>query len=148
MKKKPTKSITNRRYATSSVKPNALGAFPSSGTAILTDFMKNIPKFPKITKNIEKTRFQKFQNNTPKTLYPNGWNELGPLIIDSLTGHYSVGLGRIEDFYVNPILSSVLSPQPTGHYHTNFKLESEGEQLILSNQIGMVVDSISFPNKR
>ncbi|MDG1841416.1 MAG: GEVED domain-containing protein [Crocinitomicaceae bacterium] len=50
--------------------------------------------------------FQKFQNNTPKTLYPNGWNELGPLIIDSLTGHYSVGLGRIEDFYVNPLDST------------------------------------------
>ena len=51
-----------------------------------------------------------------------------------------------EDFYVSPILSSVLLPEPTGHYHTNFKLESEGEQLILSNQIGTVVDSISFPN--
>ena len=50
--------------------------------------------------------FKKFQNNNPKTLFPNGWNELGPLIIDSLTGHYSVGLGRIEDFYVNPLDST------------------------------------------
>ena len=47
--------------------------------------------------------FNKFQNNNPKTLYPNGWNELGPLTVDSITGHYSPGLGRIEDFYVNPL---------------------------------------------
>ena len=51
-----------------------------------------------------------------------------------------------EEFYVSPILSSLLSPQPIGHYHTNFKLESEGEKLILSDQIGTVVDSISFPS--
>ena len=50
--------------------------------------------------------FNKFQNNNPKTLFPNGWNELGPLTIDSITGHYSPGLGRIEDFYVNPLDSS------------------------------------------
>ena len=50
--------------------------------------------------------FSKFQNNNPKTLFPNGWNELGPLTIDSITGHYSPGLGRIEDFYINPLDSS------------------------------------------
>ena len=32
-----------------------------------------------------------------------------------------------------------------GHYHTNFKLDSDGEQLILSNEAGIIVDSISFP---
>ncbi len=43
------------------------------------------------------------QNNPqPKDLYPNGWRELGPLNIDSLTGHYAAGYGRIEDFYVDP----------------------------------------------
>lgn len=35
-------------------------------------------------------------------LFNNGWQELGPYTIDSITGHYAVGLGRVEDFYVNP----------------------------------------------
>jgi photosystem II stability/assembly factor-like uncharacterized protein len=43
------------------------------------------------------------QNNpTPKDLFPNGWEELGPVTVDSLTDHYSVGLGRVEALYVNP----------------------------------------------
>lgn len=37
-----------------------------------------------------------------------GWNELGPAIIDNITGHYSAGLGRIEDFYVDPITPSLI----------------------------------------
>ncbi|MFT6246773.1 MAG: hypothetical protein ACJAXI_003556, partial [Crocinitomicaceae bacterium] len=41
-------------------------------------------------------------NPTPENLFPNGWNELGPYTIDSLTGHYSAGLGRVEDVYVDP----------------------------------------------
>lgn len=39
------------------------------------------------------------QNN--KALF-NNWNDLGPYSIDSITGHYAAGIGRIEDFYVNP----------------------------------------------
>lgn len=48
--------------------------------------------------------YQDFLNNnpTPKDLFPNGWEELGPVTIDSLTDGYSVGLGRIEALYVNP----------------------------------------------
>ncbi|NRA11103.1 MAG: T9SS type A sorting domain-containing protein [Crocinitomicaceae bacterium] len=41
-------------------------------------------------------------NPTPESLFPNGWNELGPYSIDSITGHYSAGLGRVEDVYVDP----------------------------------------------
>ncbi|MGB1102768.1 MAG: GEVED domain-containing protein [Crocinitomicaceae bacterium] len=37
-----------------------------------------------------------------KTLFPEGWVELGPSNIDSITSHYSTGLGRLETFYVNP----------------------------------------------
>jgi len=55
-------------------------------------------------------------------------------------------LSTEEDHYVSPILNDVLSPQPIGHYHTNFKLDSDGEQLILSNEAGIIVDSISFPS--
>ncbi len=29
------------------------------------------------------------------------WREIGPTTIDSITGHYAVGLGRIEDVYVH-----------------------------------------------
>jgi hypothetical protein len=35
-------------------------------------------------------------------LFQNGWEDLGPLRVDSITGHYAAGLGRIEDFYVQP----------------------------------------------
>ncbi|MGB0885349.1 MAG: VPS10 domain-containing protein [Chitinophagales bacterium] len=48
--------------------------------------------------------YKTFLNNTisTKSLYPNGWRELGPFRIDSITGHYAAGLGRVEDFYVDP----------------------------------------------
>lgn len=46
--------------------------------------------------------YKKFQANNPKNLFPNGWNELGPSTIDSITGQYSVGLGRVVAFYVDP----------------------------------------------
>ena len=38
----------------------------------------------------------------------NPWIELGPNTIDSITGHYSAGLGRIEDIYVDPTNSNLL----------------------------------------
>lgn len=52
--------------------------------------------------------FQQFlaENSTPESLFPNGWEELGPYTIDSLTGHYSAGLGRVEDVYVDPANSN------------------------------------------
>jgi photosystem II stability/assembly factor-like uncharacterized protein len=31
-----------------------------------------------------------------------GWEELGPYYIEEVTGHYAVGLGRVESFYVDP----------------------------------------------
>jgi len=34
--------------------------------------------------------------------FTNGWNDLGPLFVDSISGHYSAGLGRVEDHYVDP----------------------------------------------
>ena len=33
--------------------------------------------------------------------FDNGWEELGPYYIEEVTGHYAVGLGRIESFYVD-----------------------------------------------
>lgn len=34
--------------------------------------------------------------------FDNGWEELGPSRIDNITGHYSAGIGRVEDHYVDP----------------------------------------------
>jgi len=31
-----------------------------------------------------------------------GWREIGPSAIDNITGHYAAGMGRVEDFYVDP----------------------------------------------
>ena len=36
------------------------------------------------------------------------WQDLGPYAIDSITGHYSPGLGRVECFYVDPNDSAYL----------------------------------------
>ncbi len=33
----------------------------------------------------------------------NNWTELGPKTVGQVTGHYSVGIGRIECFYIDPI---------------------------------------------
>ena len=37
-----------------------------------------------------------------RLVFDNGWEELGPYYIEEVTGHYAVGLGRIETFYVDP----------------------------------------------
>jgi photosystem II stability/assembly factor-like uncharacterized protein len=42
------------------------------------------------------------QENMEKVAVSSGWQDLGPYSIDSITGHYSAGLGRVECFYVDP----------------------------------------------
>lgn len=37
-----------------------------------------------------------------RTLFQGGWEELGPYYIGQVTGHYSLGLGRVESFYADP----------------------------------------------
>ena len=37
-----------------------------------------------------------------RSFYNAGWRDLGPYSVDSITGHYSAGMGRVEHFYVNP----------------------------------------------
>lgn len=48
-------------------------------------------------------QYELFLKNNPsaKAIYGTGWKELGPWTIDSITGHYAAGLGRIEDIYVD-----------------------------------------------
>jgi len=48
------------------------------------------------------TAFKAFLNNNPKSLFTNGWIALGPNYVDSITGQYSVGIGRIMAVYVSP----------------------------------------------
>lgn len=49
--------------------------------------------------------FDNFLENSPasaKTIFDNGWEQLGPHEIDVVTGHYSLGLGRVETYYADP----------------------------------------------
>ncbi len=56
--------------------------------------------------------YQEFLKNTPnqqnKSLFNNGWEELGPFRIDSISGHYSAGLGQIIDHYVAPNNANIM----------------------------------------
>jgi photosystem II stability/assembly factor-like uncharacterized protein len=47
-------------------------------------------------------------NESSRSFYPSGWKDLGPYTIDSITGHYSAGLGRIETFYVHPTNTQIM----------------------------------------
>ncbi|WP_299888059.1 GEVED domain-containing protein [uncultured Lacinutrix sp.] len=39
---------------------------------------------------------------TNKSNRVGGWRELGPFVVENITGHYAAGMGRIEDLYVDP----------------------------------------------
>jgi hypothetical protein len=47
-------------------------------------------------------------NPINKALNNGSWTDLGPYSLDSITGHYSAGLGRVEDMYVSPLDSNIL----------------------------------------
>lgn len=53
-------------------------------------------------------RILREQGAGTRTLYSGGWEEVGPGTIDSITGHYAAGLGRLETFYVNPLDPDVM----------------------------------------
>ncbi len=53
-----------------------------------------------VSKSYERIKQRQTSN---KSLYTNGWVDLGPHSVDSITGHYAAGLGRVEDFAVNPL---------------------------------------------
>lgn len=56
-----------------------------------------------------KKEFTKFtEQNQIKNSFNNGWEELGPSRIDSISGHYSAGLGRIEDHFVDPLNPDIM----------------------------------------
>lgn len=40
--------------------------------------------------------------STTRSLFTAGWEELGPYYIGQVSGHYSLGLGRVESFYADP----------------------------------------------
>lgn len=46
--------------------------------------------------------FLSHSSNANQRLFNAGWEELGPSKVDRISGHYAVGLGRVEDIYVNP----------------------------------------------
>lgn len=46
--------------------------------------------------------WSRIQSTMPKAKTSATWQDLGPYTIDSISGHYSPGLGRVECFYVDP----------------------------------------------
>lgn len=49
--------------------------------------------------------YKGFLKNNPsatESMFNNSWEELGPYYIEQVTGHYSLGLGRVESFYADP----------------------------------------------
>ena len=54
--------------------------------------------------------FRKFIKSNPnqKSLFGSNWRDLGPYNLDSITGHYSAGLGRVECLYVSPLDSNIM----------------------------------------
>lgn len=40
-------------------------------------------------------------NVSTNSLFTTGWKDLGPYSVDSITGHYSAGMGRVESFYIS-----------------------------------------------
>ena len=49
--------------------------------------------------------YQKILSNVPaqKSTFNNGWRDLGPYDANTVTEHYSPGIGRVESFYVDPM---------------------------------------------
>ena len=45
--------------------------------------------------------FYKKNSSTTKSIFDSDWEELGPYYIEEVTGHYAVGLGRVESFYID-----------------------------------------------
>lgn len=46
--------------------------------------------------------FKKLEAQSEGSAASPQWRELGPSTLGTITGHYSPGLGRVEDFYINP----------------------------------------------
>jgi len=46
--------------------------------------------------------YEDVKQSAPKSLFPNGWEELGPWETGTITGHYAHGLGRILTHYIAP----------------------------------------------
>jgi photosystem II stability/assembly factor-like uncharacterized protein len=45
--------------------------------------------------------FLKKNPSAKKSIFDSDWEELGPYYIEEVTGHYAVGLGRVESFYID-----------------------------------------------
>lgn len=50
---------------------------------------------------VEYSSFRKRNPAQTRDLFPGGWKDLGPYTVDSITGHYAAGLGRVEDIYID-----------------------------------------------
>jgi len=59
-----------------------------------------------------KNAYQDLIKNTPtaqaKSSFSNGWKEVGPVRITNISGHYSAGIGRVEDHFVDPNNANII----------------------------------------
>ncbi len=53
-------------------------------------------------------RHPKTQSSSFREKMGSTWTELGPVSIETITGHYAPGMGRVEDFYVDPNNDNIL----------------------------------------
>ena len=72
------------------------GRFSPSGIRNNIDYRSISRSYQKLYQNHHKTQ------NSLNGIFPNGWNDLGPYRVDSITGSYNAGLGRVETFWVDP----------------------------------------------
>jgi len=68
--------------------------FAPSGDRMNIDYYKMTKAYRELAKDA--------QNNKMKSSFDNGWVELGPWDANNITSHYSPGIGRVQDYWVDP----------------------------------------------
>lgn len=87
---------------------------------------ENVYQFPldgnrsKIDPYFTAKQWQQLSGNLQKVGASTTWQDLGPYTVDSISGHYSPGLGRVECFYVDPLDTNIiyLGSRSGGFWHS------------------------------
>ncbi len=104
---------------------------------------------------------QIYRGGNPSEFYINDWNSVinegyNVLAIQvhnvtenssDLTIRPFLSIAHIEPdttYQISSFLMDQLGSQSFGHYHTNFKIDNDGEEIVLSDTYGMTLDSIQF----
>ncbi|UTW61638.1 T9SS type A sorting domain-containing protein [bacterium SCSIO 12741] len=63
---------------------------------------------PYFVENAYRSFLNKYENTASRNAYDYLWDDLGPYNANTVTSHYSQGIGRVESFYVDPANSQKL----------------------------------------